>query len=128
MTLISPVVINGLNISNFIAFRGLRWSYRYVMGDNGGLTLAGQTQLDVLATKADLEVDCVPLSFSDATSLLSVLAAEQVQVNYDDPVLGNVTKTMHPTDQSAGFLKEMTLPDGSFAAMWEDISFKLEEL
>jgi hypothetical protein len=98
------------------------------MGENGGLTLAGQTQLDVLATKADLEVDCMPLSFSDATSLLSVLAVEQVQVNYDDPVLGNVTKAMHPTDQSAGFLKEMTLPDGSFAAMWEDISFKLEEL
>lgn len=128
MVIISPVKINGLVISDWIEYRGLFWSLRDVSGTNGGLTLAGYTQLDILATKVDLEITTIPLGYADATALLSVLANAIVSVEYDDPQQGHVIKSMHPVAPSTSFLKEMTVPNGDFLAMWDRVSFRLEEL
>lgn len=127
MTLISPVIINGVDISDFIEYKGLSWSYRYVHGNNEGMTLAGVQQMDILGVKADLEISCIPLTYAQVMTLLGAISTTPVTVNYDDPMLGNVTKTMHPSDQSASFLKEMPVA-GELAAVWDGISFRLEEL
>lgn len=128
MVIISPVKINGLIVSDWIEYRGLSWSLRDVSGTNGGLTLAGYTQLDILATKVDLEITTIPLGYADATALLSVLSNSIVSVEYDDPQQGHVIKSMHPVAPSTAFLKEMTVPNGDFLAMWDRVSFRLEEL
>lgn len=128
MVIISPVKINGLIVSDWIEYRGLSWSLRDVSGTNGGLTLAGYTQLDILATKVDLEITTIPLGYADATSLLAVLGNAIVSVEYDDPQQGHVIKSMHPVALSTAFLKEMTVPNGDFLAMWDRVSFRLEEL
>lgn len=128
MIIDSPVVINGTDISNYITFRGLSWSYRYVTGQNGGLTLAGFTQLDVLAAKADLTIKCRALSLSDLSTLLDVITPAQVQVIYDDPQLGTVTKTMHPSGQVADFFNDISADPELRDYVWDGISFKLEEL
>lgn len=127
MVIMTPVTINGTDITNYIAFRGVKWSYRYVNGRNTGVTLAGVTQLDVLATKSDLNITCIPLSYTDAQTLLMAIAGASVSVTYDDPLLGTVTKTMHPSGQDAAFLNE-TSQDIDAEMMWDGISFKLEEL
>jgi len=127
MTLISPVIINGVDISDFIEYKGLSWSYRYVHGNNEGMTLAGVQQMDILGVKADLSISCIPLTYAQVQTLLGAISSTPVKVNYDDPMLGNVTKTMHPSDQSASFLKEMPVA-GTMSAVWDGISFKLEEL
>ena len=128
MIIDSPVVINGTDISGFITFRGLSWSYRYVTGQNGGLTLAGFTQLDILATKTDLTIKCRALSLADLGTLLDVITPAQVQVTYDDPQLGTVTKTMHPSGQVADFFNDISADPELHDYIWENISFKLEEL
>lgn len=127
MVITTPVTINGTDITDFIAYRGIKWSYRYVNGKNGGLTLAGVTQLDVLATKSDLQITCVPMNYSDAQTVLGAISDPSVTVTYDDPLLGTVTKTMHPSSQGAAFLNEDEL-SGSAQIMWDGVSFKLEEL
>ena len=127
MVIMTPVTINGTDITNYIAFRGVKWSYRYVNGRNTGVTLAGVTQLDVLATKSDLNITCIPLSYSDIQTLLGAISEPSVEVTYDDPLLGTVTKTMHPSGQTTAFLNE-TSQDENAAMMWDGISFKLEEL
>lgn len=127
MVIMTPVTINGTDITDYIAFRGVKWSYRYVNGKNTGVTLAGVTQLDVLATKSDLNITCVPLSYADVQTLLAAISGASVSVTYDDPLLGTVTKTMHPSGQKADFLNE-TSQDLDAQMMWDGISFKLEEL
>lgn len=127
MVIMTPVAINGTDISKWIAFRGISWSFRYVNGKNSGVTLAGVTQLDVLATKSDLSIKCIPMTYADATTLLALIANPTVTVTYDDPYLGTVTKTMHPSGQKAAFLAEDS--ESLDAQMvWDGISFKLEEL
>lgn len=128
MIIDSPVVINGTDISGFITFRGLSWSYRYVTGQNGGLTLAGFTQLDILATKTDLTIKCRAMSITDLSALLAVITPAQVNVTYDDPQLGTVTKTMHPSGQVADFFNDISADPELHDYIWENISFKLEEL
>ena len=128
MVIMTPVTINGTDISNYIAFRGIKWSYRYVNGKNGGVTLAGGTQLDVLATKSDLNITCVPLAYSDVQILLNLISAPSCSVTYDDPLLGTVTKTMHPSGQSAAFMAEDNTANLDPQMLWDGISFKLEEL
>ena len=118
MVITTPVTINGTDITDFIAYRGIKWSYRYVNGKNGGLTLAGVTQL---------QITCVPMTYSDAQTVLGAISDPSVTVTYDDPLLGTVTKTMHPSSQGAAFLNEDEL-EGSAQIMWDGISFKLEEL
>lgn len=128
MTIDSPVVIDITDISGMIAFRGLTWSYRDVTGPSGGVTLAGYTQLDILARKVDLDVKCRALHLDELQLLLSSIAPETVLVNYNDPLLGNVTKTMHPSGQTATFFNNVA-PTGRLADyVWEDITFRLEEL
>lgn len=127
MVNMTPVFINDTDITNYIAFRGIKWSYRYVNGKNGGLTLAGYTQLDVLATKTDLQITCVPLLYSDMQTLFMLLSPPSVMVTYDDPIAGTVTKEMHPSGQKADFLNENS-QDIDAQMVWEGISFKLEEL
>lgn len=124
----TPVTINDTDITNYIAFRGIKWSYRYVNGRNTGVTLAGVTQLDVLATKSDLNITCVPLKYSDVQILLALISDASCSVTYDDPLLGTVTKTMHPSGQSAAFLNETSQSVDDAEMMWDGISFKLEEL
>ncbi|MBR3240241.1 MAG: hypothetical protein IKF99_17600 [Oscillospiraceae bacterium] len=127
LTLMSPVVVNGVDFTPFLKDKGLTWSLRYVHGTNEGLTLAGKTQLDILANKVDLDFACIPLSYAQVQTVLAALAPLTFPVSYDDPLSGYTTKTMHASGQSAAFLKEMPL-DGIVSAMWDGISFKLEEL
>lgn len=127
MVIMTPVKVNGTDISKWIAFRGISWSFRYVNGKNTGVTLAGVTQLDVLATKSDLTLKFIPMTNADATTLLGLFASPSVPVTYDDPYLGTVTKTMHPSGQKASFLAEDS-EDLDAQMIWDSISVKLEEL
>ena len=128
MIIDSPVNIDGEDISGFISFRGLSWAYRYVTGQNGGLTLAGFTQLDILATKVDLTIKCRALDLSELNKLLTAITPAQVQVAYDDPQLGPVTKTMHPSSQVADFFNDISSDPAVHKYVWDGISFKLEDL
>ena len=128
MIIDTPVVINGTDISDYIEFRGLSWSYRYITGQNGGLTLAGYTQLDVLATKIDLSVKCRALTLDELGTLLTAITPAEVSVTYDDPQLGTVTKTMHPSGQAASFFNDVSADPWAHEYVWDGISFKLEEL
>ena len=128
MIIDSPVVINGTDISDFIAFRGLSWSCRYVTGQNGGLTLAGFTRLDILARKADLAFKCRALTLDELNTLLDAITPAEVSVTYYDPHLGTVTKTMHPSGQAASFFNDISADPDAHDYIWDGISFKLEEL
>lgn len=126
MVIDSPVVINGKDISDYIAFRGLSWSYRYVNGQNGGLTLAGKTQLDVLAEKEDLSIKCRALELAELSDLLEAITPAEVSVIFDSPRSGTEPKTMHPSSQVADFFNNIGADDDRY--VWDGISFKLEEL
>ena len=128
MVINSPVYINGIDVSGLIAFRGLSWSYRYVTGSNGGVTLAGYTQMDVLATKVDLDIECRAMRADELQALLTVITPKIGDVSYNDPLLGTVTKEMHPSAQAASFFNNIAPTGASADYVWENISFKLEEL
>ena len=128
MVIDSPVIINGKDISDYIAFRGLSWSYRYVTGQNGGLTLAGKTQLDVLAVKEDLSIKCRALELAELSDLLEAITPAEVSVTFDSPRSGTEPKAMHPSGQVADFFNDISAEENVHRYIWDGISFKLEEL
>lgn len=128
MIINSPVTIDGTEISGLIAFRGLSWSFRYVTGSNGGVTLAGYTQMDILAVKVDLDIECRAMRVDELQTLLAAITPKIVHVTYDDPLLGVVTKEMHPSAQAASFFNNVAPTGEPDSYVWENISFKLEEL
>ena len=128
MIINSSVTIDETDISGLIAFRGLSWSFRYVTGSNGGVTLAGYTQMDILAVKVDLDVECRAMRVDELQTLLTAITPKIVHVTYDDPMLGTVTKEMHPSAQAASFFNNIAPTDEADVYVWENVSFKLEEL
>ena len=128
MIINSSVTIDETDISGLIAFRGLSWSCRYVTGSNGGVTLAGYTQMDILAVKVDLDVECRAMRVDELQTLLTAITPNIVHVTYNDPLLGTVTKEMHASAQAASFFNDIAPTGEASDYVWENISFKLEEL
>ena len=123
MLINSGVVIDGVDITDLIAYNGLTWKRNDVDGWNAGRNIRGDMIRDRLATKIRLDVKCRPLKSEEHSMLMQLLMPEYVQVTYDDPVYGLTTKTMYANNNSSTFL--IKHPDGE--EFWGDVSFPLVE-
>jgi hypothetical protein len=123
MLIETGIVINGVDISPWILLKGVKWARKDVEGGNGGLTLDGTTVRDVLASKVSLEISCIPLELLQLRELQILLLPTSFEVTYDDPIYGEVTKTMCCKEGKASI---HTIRQGR--ELWEGVVFKLEEL
>lgn len=118
-------VINGVDITPYIAYRGVKWQRSDVEAEGSGRsTLDGGLLRNRVATKRRLDVTCIPLTTEQAKQILTLIMPEWVEVTYTDPqVGGDVTKTMYSNNNPASFL--ISKPDGT--DYWDGISFPLVE-
>ena len=123
MLIDSRIVIDGTDITNLIAYKGLKWSRNDVDGPNAGRNINGLMIRDRLGTKIRLDVTCRPLKDEEHSMLMRLLMPEFVSVTYDDPALGVVTKTMYANNHSSTFL--IKKPNGR--EYWGSVSFPLVE-
>ena len=117
------ITIDGNDITPYIAYNGVKWSRNDVDGPNTGRTMSGLMVRDRVATKIRLDVTCRPLTGPQLQTLLNILLPVFVQVTYEDPMYGLVTKTMYANNNPATFFKQKD----DNTEIWTDISFPLVE-
>lgn len=118
------VKVNGVDITDYIAFRGFKWTRNDVDSPDTGRMLDGNMERTRVATKVRLDITCRPLLLSEASDLLSAIMPVFVEVQYTDPQEGGtVTKTMYSNNNPASFC--IKKPDGR--EYWDGITFPLIE-
>lgn len=138
MLIDTRIKIDGTDITNYIAYNGVKWSRNDVDGPNAGRSMSGLMIRDRVATKIRLDITCRPMNQDELRILLNLLLPEFVSVTYDDPMYGVVTKTMYANNNSASFLirKEPIKTDRWWICpsseptpkeLWSDITFPLVE-
>lgn len=138
MLIDTGIKINGTDITNYIAYNGVKWTRNDVDGPNSGRTISGKMVRDRVATKIRLDITCRPLKLSELRTLLNLILPEFVSVTYDDPMYGVVTKTMYANNNPAEFLirKEFEPPEEWWIChnsapnaeeYWNNVTFPLVE-
>lgn len=115
--------VNGVDIAHFIAESGIAWSRSDLDSDKAGRTLDGKMHRGRVATKIRLDITCLPQNAENTRIILNAIYPEFVQVEYDDPLLGHVTKTMYSNNNPA---KLVTVYDNG-EMLWDGIEFPLIE-
>lgn len=112
------------DITDYIAFGGLKWSRNDVDGPNAGRALNGTMIRDRVATKIRLDVTCRPLKLTELNKLLNLIYPVTITVRYNDPQSGLLTKTMYSNNNPASYC--MLKPDGT--EWWNGVTFPLIEV
>lgn len=115
--------INGTDITDYIAYRGLKWQRSDIDSAQAGRTMDGKMHRGRVTTKIRLDVTCRPLTTAEASTLLNLILPEYVSVTYDDPQDGTVTRTMYANNNPASYL--IRQKDGT--EYWDGIEFPLVE-
>lgn len=123
MVIQSQVSINGTDITNYIAENGIKWTRNDLDGPNAGRTLSGLMIRDRVAIKIKLQITCKDLNGTQLATVLNLIEPVFVQVTYEDPLYGNVTKTMYSNNNAA----TLGSVDTSGVRRWNSISFPLIE-
>ena len=115
------IVINGTDITDFIAFQGVKWSRNDVDGPNAGRNMAGNMVRDRRGTAIRMDISCRPLKESEHKQLMQLLEPEFISVSYDDPMFGQVSSVMYSNNHSSDFcIKRVNGED-----LWHNVSFPL---
>lgn len=118
------LTINGVDVTPYAAFGGIKWQREDVDGPNTGRMLDGTLIRDRVATKYRLDVTCRALTLAEASIVLNLIYPVWVTVVYTDPMAGaDVTKTMYSNNIPATFAIKQ--PDGT--ELWSGIAFPLIE-
>lgn len=115
--------IDGLDILPYIEKNGIKWSRSDLESPKAGRTLDGLMHRGRVATKIRLDCTCRNLSGEEAAIVLQAIYPEYVTVEYTDPMLGDVTKTMYSNNNPAQLV--MTYQDGQ--TLWSGVTFPLVE-
>ncbi len=123
MEIESQIIIDGTDITDLIAEKGIEWSRNDLDGPNAGRTLSGLMIRDRVAIKTKLKVTCKELSRDELRGLMNLLLPQYLEVTYDDPIYGTTTKTMYSNNNTA-ILNRI---DSAEDRMWGSVSFPLIE-
>ena len=112
--------VNGVDLTPYIVQKGIKWQRNDLDGSNAGRTMDGTMHRSRITSKVRLDVTCLPLYSSDAAIVLNAIFPEYVEVEYIDPMYGQVIKTMYSNNNPATYID-------TFPNMWEGIAFPLIE-
>lgn len=136
MLISTGIIIDGTDITNLIAYQGVQWKRNDIDGPNAGRTLSGLMIRDRVSTKIRLDITCRILTLDELRPLLNLIYPEFVNVTYDDPMEGTVTKVMYANNNGAQFLKRQSfdkplnawyVSDKPPIEYWDNVSFPLIE-
>lgn len=117
------LTIDGVDITPYIAYGGLKWQRNDVDDPDTGRDMSGIMHRGRVATKIRLDVTCRLLTAAELSTVLNLIYPEYVTVTYDDPMLGRVTKTMYANNNPAVY--QLHKNDGT--EWWSGVTFPLVE-
>jgi len=118
------VCINNVDITDYIAYTGLKWQRNDVDSPNAGRTLAGTMVRDRIAIKIRLDIRCRPLMLNELMEILGLIEPEYVTVTYDDPMYGYRTGRFYSNNVPASY----QMVDVNGDEWWSEVSFPLIEV
>ncbi len=114
-----------VNISQYIAFQGLKRDRNDVDGPEAGRTMDGTMVRARVATKYRWDVTCRPLTTAELKIIEDLITPETIKVRIDDPQAGlNKEMTMYSNNTSAAFC--IRKKDGT--EWWNGVTFPLIEV
>lgn len=121
--MIMTLTIDGVDMTPYIASRGIKWQRSDLDAPGSGRGLDGKLMRSRVASKIRLDVTCRPLNTAEASKVLTAIMPQWVTVTYTDPQAGQeVTKTMYSNNNPASYL----LKKGA-TEYWDGITFPLIE-
>lgn len=119
------VEIDGVDITNYIAYKGFKWQRSDIDASDSGRTMDAVMHRGRVATKIRLDITCRPLTSTEAQTVLTAVLPEYITVKYTDPMEGTeVTKQMYSNNNPASYLQHRPGMDD----LWEGITFPLIEV
>ena len=116
--------IDGVDITPYMNFEGLKYTTFDLDSDEAGRTLDGNLRRSRIATKVRWDVPCKPLRWSELVTLMVILRPEWVTLEADDPVFGHRTGTFYTNNNSIS-MKITSNDQGQ--ELWDGLSFPLIE-
>lgn len=119
------VKINGTDITDYIAFQGLKRGRNDVESPNAGRTLDAVMHRGRVATKLRWDITCRPLTSQELSILENLIMPETVNVTIEgDPYYDTWTRRCYANNTSASYL--ILKPDGR--QLWGGITFPIIEV
>lgn len=115
--------IDGTDFTHCVIQGGIKWQMNDLDSTQAGRTLDGVMHRGRVSSKVRLDISCMPLKSSQISKLLQAIYPEFVTVEYDDPMLGRVSKTMYSNNRPATCI--IGYENGE--DLWDEISFPLIE-
>lgn len=115
--------IDGVDITDYIAAGGVKWSRNDVEDPDAGRTLDGLMHRNRVATKIRMDITTVPLLTEDMQRLQQLLSPVYITVEYPDLVNGAVIKTMYSNNISTNIV----LTNRQHGHYWSGCTFPLIE-
>ena len=114
--------INGVDITPYIAYGGLKWSRNDVEAANAGRMQNGDMQRDRVAIKYRWDVTCRPLTGAEQATLLTLINPVYVNLKFTDPLTNDIeTGTYYSNNIPSTFT--IRHPDGT--EYWTGLAFPL---
>lgn len=123
MLISSRVVVDGYDLTPYIAKNGIKWSRNDLDGPNTGRNLDGILIRDRVAIKIKLEITCRPLAYDELQFVYQAILPEFFTVVYDDPLFGNTSKIMYSNNVRG----EPLLVDSDGVELWDNVTFPMIE-
>ena len=114
-----------VDITDYIAFQGVKRGRNDVDGPESGRTMDGTLHRARVATKLRYDITCRPLKKAELTTLETLIMPEYITVKITgDPYYGTVTKKMYANNTSAGYC----IKKKNGIEWWSGITFPLIEV
>ena len=88
------VKMNNVDVTSYFVPKGMRVTYKKILGKNGGTYLSGDREEDVLAWKAVVKLTCMPLTEAQQADLVAKATVTDPTLYYFDPRT-NAYRTIH---------------------------------
>ena len=117
--------INGVDVTPYIAFEGLKFSTFDLDSEEAGRTLDGMMRRARVATKVRWDVPTRPLRTSELSTLMQLLSNEWVTLRASDPLFGLREGTFYSNNNSISM--KITSKISEEEELWEGLAFPLIE-
>ena len=118
------LIIDGFDVTPYIAFGGFQWQRSDIDDSDTGRDLAGDLRRGRVATKRRLDITCRLLTSEELSKVLTAIMPEFVNVTYYDPQEGKmVTRIMYANNNPATYA--IRRKDGT--VWWSGVTFPLVE-
>lgn len=116
--------IDGVDITPYMQFAGLKFTTFSLDGPEAGRTLSGELRRSRIATKVRWDVPCKPLSTAEVYALFQILQPEWVTLEASDPLFGQRSGTFYSNNNS---IQMRVSSDAEADELWEGLTFPLIE-